>query len=278
MKLKQALMSLILVGGSLALTLSYADQTKDKSHGGAKSAATKRVVVNGITIPNARFELVTESQEAQGHSAGPDLERAVRENLVALEVIAQQSVKDGLEKDPKLQAQIDLAREQILARALQARFVQNNPISDSVLHADYDRMKSELGDKEYLAEHILVANEEDAKAVIADLKKGGNFEKIAKEKSIDTGSKENGGKLEWATPVSFDKSFSTALVSLKKGETTDAPVHTPFGFHVIRLIDIRPLKAPPFEEVKARIMQAKEQEAFNQYVQKLRAKAKVEER
>ena len=77
MKLKQALMSLILVGGSLALTLSYADQTKDKTHGSAKSAATKRVVVNGVTIPNARFELVTDAQIAQGHTAGPDLDRAV---------------------------------------------------------------------------------------------------------------------------------------------------------------------------------------------------------
>ncbi len=278
MKLKQALMSLILVGGSLALTLSYADQTKDKTHGSSKSAAAKRVVVNGVTIPNARFELVTEAQIAQGHPAGPDLERAVRDNLISLEVIAQQAVKDGLEKDPKLQAQIDLAREQILARALQAHFIQTNPISDTVLRADYDRMKAELGDKEYLAEHILVAKEEDAKAIIAELKKGGDFEKIAKEKSIDSGSKENGGKLEWATPVSFDKSFSNALVNLKKGETTDAPVKTPFGYHVIRLIDIRPLKAPPFEEVKDRILQAKEQEAFNQMVQQLRAKAKVEER
>ena len=278
MKLKQALMSLILVGGSLALTLSYADQTKDKTHGSSKSAAAKRVVVNGVTIPNARFELVTEAQIAQGHPAGPDLERAVRDNLISLEVIAQQAVKDGLEKDPKLQAQIDLAREQILARALQAHFIQTNPISDTVLRADYDRMKAELGDKEYLAEHILVAKEEDAKAIIAELKKGGDFEKIAKEKSIDSGSKENGGKLEWATPVSFDKSFSNALVNLKKGETTDTPVKTPFGYHVIRLIDIRPLKAPPFEEVKDRILQAKEQEAFNQMVQQLRAKAKVEER
>ena len=277
MKLKQALMSLILVGGSLALTLSYADQTKDKTHGAAKSAA-KRVVVNGVTIPNARFELVTEAQVAQGQPAGPDLDRVVRENLITLEVIAQQAVKDGLEKDPKLQAQIDLAREQILDRALQARFVKTNPISDDVLRADYERMKAELGDKEYLAEHILVVKEEDAKAIIAELKKGGDFEKIAKEKSIDSGSKENGGKLEWATPVNFDKSFSNAMVNLKKGETTDTPVKTPFGYHVIRLIDIRPLKAPPFDEIKGRILQAKEQEAFNQMVQQLRAKAKVEER
>ena len=278
MKLKQAMMSLILVGGSLALTLSYADQTKEKAHDGAKSGSVKRVVVNGVTIPNARFELVDEAQVAQGHPAGPELERAVRENLIGLEVVAQQAVKDGIEKDPKIQAQIDLAREQVLARAFQARFIKSNHISDEALHADYDRMKSELGDNEYLVEHILVANEADAKTIIADLKKGGDFDKIAKEKSIDTGSREKGGKLDWATPLSYDKSFSEAMVKLKKGEATETPVHSPFGYHVIRLIDVRPLKAPPFDEVKDRILQAKEQEAFNQYVQQLRSKAKIEER
>ncbi len=278
MKLKQALMSLILVGGLLALTLSYADQAKEKAQDSANTSGIKRVVVNGVTIPAARFELVVEAQESQGQAAGADLNRGVRENLIALELITQLAVKEGLEKDPKLQAQIDLTREQILARAYQARYAKAHPISDDVLRADYERMKTELGKSEYLAEHILVVKEEDAKAIIADLKKGGDFEKIAKEKSIDTGSRDKGGKLDWATPVSFDKAFSDAMVKLKKGETTDVPVKSPFGYHVIRLIDVRPLEAPPFDEVKDRIRQAKEQEAFSQMVQQLRAKAKVEEK
>ncbi len=278
MKLKQALMSLILVGGLLALTLSYADQTKEKARDSAKVSGAKRVVVNGVTIPAARFELDTDAQVAQGQTPGPDLDRGVRENLIALELITQQAIKEGVEKDPKVQAQIDLTREQILTRAYQARYAKANPIKDDVLRADYDRMKAELGKNEYLVEHILVAKEDDARAIIADLKKGGDFEKIAKEKSIDTGSRDKGGKLDWATPVSYDKSFSEAMVKLKKGETTDAPVKSPFGYHVIRLIDVRPLEAPPFDEVKDRIRQAKEQEAFGQMVQQLRAKAKIEEK
>ena len=278
MKLKQALMSLILVGGLLALTLSYADQTKEKAHDGAKATGAKRVVVNGVTIPAARFELVTEAQVAQGQTPGPDLDRGVRENLIALELITQQAIKEGVEKDPKIQAQIDLTREQIITRAYQVRYAKANPIKDDVLRADYERMKAELGKNEYLVEHILVAKEDDARTIIADLKKGGDFEKIAKEKSIDTGSRDKGGKLDWATPVSFDKAFSDAMVALKKGETTSTPVKSPFGYHVIRLIDIRPLEAPPFDEVKDRIRQAKEQEAFGQMVQQLRAKAKVDEK
>jgi peptidyl-prolyl cis-trans isomerase C len=278
MKHKQALMSLILVGGLLGLTVSYADQAKDKAKDTAKASSTKRLVVNGVTIPSARIDLVTQAQVAQGHSPGPDLDRNVRDNLVALEVVTQQAVRNGLDKDPATQAQIDLAREQILARALQAQFAKNNPIKDDVLKAEYDRMKAELGNTEYLVEHILVAKEDDAKNIIADLKKGGDFEKIAKDKSIDTGSRDKGGKLDWSTPVNFDKSFSDAMVKLKKGEYTDMPVKTPFGWHVIRLIDTRPLEAPPFNDVKERIRQAKEQEAFSKMVQDLRAKAKVEEK
>ena len=181
MKLKQALMSLILVGGLLALTLSYADQTKEKARSGTKASSAKKVVVNGVTIPAARFGLVTEAQVAQGQTPGPDLDRGVRENLIALELITQQAIKEGVEKDPKIQAQIDLTREQILTRAYQARYAKANPIKDDVLRADYDRMKAELGKNEYLVEHILVAKEDDARAIITDLKKGGDFEKIAKE-------------------------------------------------------------------------------------------------
>ncbi len=278
MKLKQAMMSLVLVGGSLGLTLSYADQTKDHAHDSGKASTTKRIIVNGSTIPGARIDLVTEAQIAQGHSPGPDLDRAVRGNLIALELVTQQAIKDGLDKDPKMQAQIDMAREQILARALQARFIKQNPITDAVLQGDYDRMKQELGDTEYLAEHILVVKEEDAKAIIGQIEKGSDFEKLAKEKSIDTGSRDNGGKLDWAAPASYDHAFAEALIKLKRGETTSTPVHTPFGYHVIRLIDVRPLKAPPFDEVKNRLLQAREQQAFNEMVQQLRAKAKIEEK
>jgi len=278
MKLKQALMSLILVGGLLALTLSYADQVTDKTKDSAKAAATKRLVVNGVTIPSARIALVTEAQVAQGQAAGPELDRTVRENLVALELISQQATREGLDKDSKNQAQIDLARQQILARAVQAHYAKVNPIKDDALKAEYERMKTELGSTEYMVEHILVAKEEDAKAIVADLKKGGDFEKTAKEKSLDTGSRDKGGKLDWATPVSYDKAFSEAMVKLKKGEFTDTPVKSPYGYHIIRLIDSRPLEAPPFDTVKDRIRQAKEQEAFGKMVQDLRTKARVEEK
>jgi peptidyl-prolyl cis-trans isomerase C len=216
------------------------------------------------------------SQEAQGHPGGEQLERAVKDNLIALLLISQEAEKEGLDKDPANAAQIDLTRQQILARALQTRYAKEHPISDSVLRNEYDKMKSEVGSKEYSAEHILVKTEAEADHIIAELKKGANFEKLAKEKSLDTGSSANGGKLGWAAPSTFVKGFADAMVNLKKGQFTDKPVKTQFGYHIIRLLDVRALKAPPFDDVKERIRQAKEQEAFAKMVQELHSKAKIE--
>ncbi len=273
MKLKQAMMSLVLVGGSLALTLSYADQTTGSQTG--ERTGGQRLTVNGAVISNNLIDLVTETQVAQGQNPGPQLDQQVRNNLVALEAVSQQAVKDGLDKESRVQAQMALTREQILVHALQARYAQTHPIKDDVLHAEYDRLKSALGTREFLAEHILVANESDAKAIIASLQNGASFEKLAKEKSMDTGSRDKGGKLEWAAPGVFDKPFGDALLTLKKGEYTTTPVKTRFGYHVIKLLDERPLEPPPFDAVKDRLRQNADQQAFTQYVQQLVTQAKV---
>jgi peptidyl-prolyl cis-trans isomerase C len=275
MKLKQTLLSLTLVGGSLALTLAYAEQNQPASSS-SPTVSSAPLVVNGSVIPSARIKLVTDMQIAQGHAASHELDHAVRVNLVALELINDQARKDGVSKDPNLQAQIDLMRQQLTVRAFQSHWIKDHPVSDQTIHADYDRMKAELGDHEYLTEHILVAKEGDAQNIIDQLKKGASFEKLAKEKSIDPGSKANGGKLDWAAPATYDKNFGDAMVKLKKGETSSTPVKSPFGYHVIRVLDIRPLKAPPFDEMKGRLIQAREQQAFGEYIQQLRSKAKVE--
>ncbi|MDE1891015.1 MAG: peptidylprolyl isomerase [Betaproteobacteria bacterium] len=274
MKLKHTLISLSLVGGLLALTIVYADQSKQATSSTNNSG--KEVIVNGTAISNEKVDVIMRSQEAQGRPAGAQLERAVKDNLIALLLISQEAEKEGLDKDPQVLAQIDLNKQEILANTFQNRFVKEHPIADSVLKAEYDKMKTQAGSKEYSAEHILVKTEAEAKQIIADLKKGANFEKLAKEKSLDTGSGANGGKLGWAIPSTYVKSFADALVNLKKGQYTETPVQTQFGYHVIRLLDVRPLKAPAFDEVKERLRQNKEQEAFIKYVQDLRAKAKIE--
>jgi peptidyl-prolyl cis-trans isomerase C len=278
MNFKQGLVLLFsagIVGGVLAEAVK--EQPKDQG-AGQTATSGKVTIVNGTSIPQSRIELVTKAQIAQGQANTPELQATVRERLIDLEVISQEAKKLGLDKNPETQAQLDMAREQILARAYQQNFMKANPIKDDTLKAEYDRVKGQMGDKEYKAKHILVAKEDDAKDIIAQLNKGGDFEKLAKEKSTDSGSKESGGKLDWNNTQGFVKPFSDALVKLQKGQYTDAPVKTPFGYHVIMLDDIRPLKAPAFDEVKENLRQGQHQQQFAKVVQDLRAKAKVEEK
>ncbi|MXS83494.1 peptidylprolyl isomerase [Nitrosomonas oligotropha] len=232
--------------------------------------------VNGVAIPQSRLELMVKASAAQGQPDGPEMRKALRENLIAEEILAQEAAKKKLDKDPDVIAQLEIARQAVLVRAFQADYIRNNVVSEETLRKEYEVLKVQMGDKEYKARHILVANENEAKDIIAKLKKGGNFAKIAEEKSIDDGSKENGGELNWSPPAAYVRPFSEALVKLSKGALTEQPVQTSFGWHVIQLMDIRPMEVPPFEEVKQNIQQRVLQREFGTVVQELRSKAKVE--
>jgi peptidyl-prolyl cis-trans isomerase C len=241
----------------------------------AQSASTM-AKVNGVAIPQSRLEFIVKARAAQGQADSPETRKALRDDLIAEEVIAQDALKKGLDKDPDFTAQLEIARLTALVRAYQIDYVKNHPVSDEELHKEYDALKSQMGDKEYKAHHILVATEAEAKDVIARIKKGGKFDKIAQEKSLDTGSKSKGGELEWSPAASYVQPFAEALTKLNKGQLTEQPIKTPFGWHVIRLDDVRPLKIPPFEEIKQNLAQRVLQRQFATFVADLRAKAKVE--
>ncbi len=232
--------------------------------------------VNGIAIPQSRLDLVIKAATAQGQPDSAEMRNALRENLITEEVLTQEAIKKGLDRNPDVVTQIDLARQGILIRAYQADFMRNNPVSDDELRKEYESVKSQMGDKEYKARHILVETEQEAKDLVASLKKGGVFEKLASERSIDTGSKSNGGELGWSSAAVYVKPFSDALTKLKKGETTSQPVQTPFGWHVIRLDDVRTAVPPSFDEVKQNMQQRVLQRKFAAVVESLRKNAKVE--
>ncbi|MBL8496950.1 peptidylprolyl isomerase [Nitrosomonas sp. JL21] len=232
--------------------------------------------VNGVAIPQSRLELMVKASVAQGQTDGPEMRKALRENLIAEEILAQEATKKKLDKDSDVIAQLEIARQAVLVRAYQADYIKKNVVSDETLRKEYEMLKVQMGDKEYKARHILVDSESVAKEIIASLKKGGNFAKIAEEKSLDEGSKENGGELNWSPPAAYVRPFSEALVKLSKGSLTEQPVQTSFGWHVIQLMDTRPMEVPPFEEVKQNIQQRVLQREFATVVQELRSKAKVE--
>ncbi|WP_374245220.1 peptidylprolyl isomerase [Zoogloea sp.] len=236
----------------------------------AQTAAT----VNGTAIPQARADVMISEQKAQGAPDSEQLRNAVKEELVRREILSQEARKKGFEKNGTVQAQMDLARQAILIRAYLQDYVKTHPISDADVKAEYDKIKSQLGDKEYKARHILVEKEEDAKAIIAKLEKGEKFDELAKQ-SKDPGSREKGGDLGWANPASFVKPFAEALTKLEKGKITATPVKTDFGYHVIKLEDSRALKAPAFDEVKGQLKQRLEQQSVERHIADLRAKATV---
>jgi peptidyl-prolyl cis-trans isomerase C len=220
-------------------------------------------------------DAIVRAQEAQGQKDTPDLRAAIRDRLITLEIVAQEATHKGMAKTADTLSQIELARTNILAQAFRTDYVKNHPVSDDALKAEFEKIKSQMGDKEYKARHILVENEADAKEIIVKLKKGEKFEELAKA-SKDPGSKDHGGDLDWNQPGGFVKPFSDAMMKLEKGKYTETPVQSQFGWHVIQLDDVRPAKFPDFNEIKPGLQQRMQEAMFEKTVADLRAKAKVE--
>ena len=241
----------------------------------AGSAGKAFVKVNGVAVSQELADVFIAEQKAQGAADTPELRKAVREELIGRELLIQEAKKAGIDKKPDIAAQADAARQAFFVRAYVQEFVKKNPITDEQLKADYERIKGQMGSTEYKSRHILVKSEDDATAIIANLKKGAKFEELAKQ-SIDPGSKDNGGDLGWSSPTNFVKPFSDALTGLSKGKYTETPVKSEFGYHVILLEDTRPLNAPGFDEVKPRLLQQAQSQLINKMVADLRAKAKIE--
>lgn len=241
----------------------------------AVAAGNAFVTVNGTAISQTMADFFIAEQKAKGATESAELRKAVREELIRRELLAQEAKKAGLDKKADIALQADLARQAIYVRAFVQDYLKKNPIGEAQLRTQYDTVKTQMGSTEYKLRHILVAGEDDAKAIIANLKKGAKFEELAKQ-SIDPGSKENGGELGWSSAGNFVKPFAEALTALGKGKYTETPVKTEFGYHVIELEDTRPLNAPSFEEMKPRLQQQAQAQQVNKLIEGLRAKAKIE--
>ena len=232
--------------------------------------------VNGVTIPQSRADILLKEMAAQGRPDTPEMRDAIKQELVNREIVAQEAVKKGLHKRPEVATQIDLQRQAVLVNAYLQDYLKSNPVSDDAVKKEYERVKESAGGREFKVRHILVESEDEAKQIIAQIRKGGSFDKIAAEKSKDQGSKGRGGDLDWATPARYVPAFGQAITKLKKGQMTDAPVQTQFGWHIIRVDDERPSKFPSLEEAKPQIEQQMRQQTVNKAFTDLRAKAKVE--
>jgi len=232
-------------------------------------------VVNGKPVPAARVDALIKSA-THGQEAPPELKAQAKDTVVMREIFAQAAEKAGIANSADYKAQLDLARQTVLISMLFQNFIKDHPVSDADAKAEYDKIKSEQSGMEYHARHILVDSEDDAKKLIAQINAGAKFEDIAKKNSKDTGSAENGGDLDWAKPTAYVPEFSQALQGLKKGQMTQTPVKTQFGYHIIRLEDTRTAQFPSFDEVKDKVKQQMQQAKLQDYQETLRKAAKTD--
>jgi peptidyl-prolyl cis-trans isomerase C len=245
----------------------------------APTFAQNAVIVNGKAIPKAQLDKLVQKS---GQPDNPQVRDQAREMLVTKELILQEADKRGVTQKESVREQLEQSRVGILVAAVFEDYVEKEGVTEAELKAAYESVKAQYTGKEYHVEHILVEKEADAKAIIAQLKAGSNFEEIAKAKSKDPGSAPSGGDLGWVTEKSLVPEFSKAMVQLKPGQVTDKPVKSQFGWHVIKMMDSRDMKAPSFDELKAQLKQmiASDQNwqkaKFSEMMQKLRAKAKIQ--
>lgn len=244
----------------------------------APAFAQNVATVNGKGIPASKLEQIVKQEVAQSQGRltdTPQLREQIKKALVAREVMVQEADKQGFGSKADVKAALENARQSIIINAMIQDWVKKNPVSDAMIKAEYEKAKAQMGDKEYHARHILVPTEQEAKDLIAKIKAGSKFEDLAKAHSKD-GSAANGGDLDWASPANYVPEFSNAMVALKKGEVTAAPVKSQFGYHIIKLEDTRPAKFPTLEEAKGQITQGIQQRRLQEYRDSLVKKAKIQ--
>lgn len=258
--------SILLLSATLALPIA--------------AQAQNIAIVNGKAIPKARADAFIKQIQAQAAAQGQqlpgDLDQRVRDKLVMDEIFAQEAEKRGLAATPEYKQQMEQARQAVLTQALLADYAKTHPVTDDEIQAEYNKFKAQSAGTEYRVQHILVDKEDEAKALIKQIDGGANFEELAKKNSKDTGSATKGGDLGFAAPSAYVPEFSQAMVKLKKGEMTQVPVKSQFGYHIIKLEDTREAQFPPLADVKAQLKQRMEQQKLAAYRDELRAKAKTD--
>lgn len=243
----------------------------------AGSAQAQNVaIVNGKAVPKSRVDVLIQQAEKAGQKVSPEMQSQAREQVVLREIFTQEAERRGLQTSADYRAQMELARQSILIRQLFDDYRLKNPVTDDAAKAEYDKFKAQASGSEYRAAHILVEKEDEAKDLIKQIKAGAKFDELAKKHSKDPGSGANGGDLDFAKPDAYVPEFSKAMTGLKKGEMTEAPVKSQFGWHVIRLDDVREAQFPAFEDVKAQLRQRLEQMKLQQFQEELRSKAKTD--
>lgn len=246
------------------------------SVGASSALAQNAALVNGQSIPSELVDFIVKKQtERGGQQATPEMRTMIRQELVKQEVLKQEALKKGLNSKKEVKYQIQMMNQAILANALRDDFIGSHKPSEAETKDAYNKIIKTISGPEYLASHVLVKTEDEAKAIIAKLGKGGDFAEIAKAESQDPGSASQGGSLEWVNPSAFVPEFAAELAALKKGEYSKSPVKTQYGYHVVLVKDKRETTPPAFDQVREQVEQQLLAEKWETYMDKLTSSAKV---
>ena len=233
-------------------------------------------VVNGKPITKAAFDQYAQQLRGRAKVDSAEASKSLVDQLVMEELLVQEANKEKLADDPQVKQQLEMVQRNLLASTVVRRMLSANAPSEEAIKKEYDTAVAAMKGKEYKASHILVDSEDKAKEIIAELKKdGGKFAELAKTKSSDS-SAANGGDLGWFSPSMMVPPFAEAVAKLEKGKFSEQPVQTPFGWHVILLEDIRDATPPSLDELKPQITQMLQSKMVNDYLEKLKAGAKIE--
>jgi peptidyl-prolyl cis-trans isomerase C len=269
--------SKILLASAASVLALIACSSKDAPQSAAPAREPVAATVNGMPISERLVGMMLKQRTDLGRAASAESRNAFIENLAMQLIVTQAAIDKGLDKVPEVADKMELARQSILIDAFVQDYLKNNPVSDDMLNAAYEKVKAQASGTEYKARHILVENEAEAKDIIARLKKNPkSFEALAREKSKDRGSKGNGGDLGWFDPRGMVPEFGAAVAQLAKGKFTEVPVKTQFGYHVILLEDSRPQQAQPLEQIKTALTQQVQQQNLKKVFDDMKAKAKIE--
>lgn len=243
----------------------------------AQAATEAAATVNGKVIKQSLVDYIIKDATERGQQVDDNVRATVVEKLISSEIILQEAQRLKLDKQPEFLAKEELTRRELLVNTYLQDYLKKNPVSEAETKAAYEQYKKEMGDKEYSARHVLVETENEAKQIIAQLDKGADFAKLAGEKSKDPGSQAKGGDLGWFPLGGMVKPFSDAVAKLSKGSYTKTPIQTQFGWHVVKLENVREMKAPTYDKVKDGLQKQIQQRKLEKLLNELRSKAKVVE-
>lgn len=245
----------------------------------APVAAEPVATVNGQEISQQSLDSFVDLLVGQGATDSEELREQVKNELIHRTIAVQAAEKAGIHEKSAVKQEIELARQGILVRALMADHLENNPISDAAIEAEYDKLKAQQADEdEYQVRHILTKEKDEADALIADIKADKiSFSDAAKQESIDTGSGNRGGDLGWAPPSNYVPEFAEAVKKLGKGNMSDEPVESQFGWHIIEVQDSRTPEMPALDELKPQIEEQLRQRSLAEFQQELTESADIDQ-